>query len=139
MARSEKLAKSNSLTILRLSYLEFCVMRPHIHLFAPLLGSFLFLGGCASITDVAFFASAPQPIVEETTQTKPTPAAAPARRVASSSRTAAPVAKPVTPEPVVEANDVDSQYARSIEQMNITQARWDREAREAIHSICGNC
>jgi len=120
-------------------------MRAHFRLLAPLLGSFLLLGGCSNIADVAFFASAPQPIVEEVTQTKPTPAPAPPRRLASSSRASAPVAPPtsvaapVTPQPVISGDDVDGQYARSIEQMNMTQARWDREAREAIRSICGNC
>lgn len=118
-------------------------MRPHIRLLAPLLGSVLFLGGCSNMADVAFFASAPQSIVEETTQTKAAPAATP--RLASSSRPPAPVAKPtpvaapVTTQPAISVDDVDGQYARSIEQMNITQARWDREAREAIRSICGNC
>ena len=114
-------------------------MRPHIRLLAPVLGSFLFLGGCSNIADVAFFASAPQPIVEEVAQPKPASPAVPARRVASSSRVAASAVVPVAPQPVTDAGDVDSQYARSIEKMNITQARWDREAREAIRSICGNC
>jgi hypothetical protein len=114
-------------------------MRPHIRLLAPLLGSFLFLGGCSNVADVAFVASAPQPIVEETAQSKPEPKAAPARRQTSSSPAPAPVAAPVAPQPTVSGDDVDGQYARSIEQMNNTQARWDREAREAIRSICGNC
>ena len=119
--------------------LEFHVMRPHIRLIAPVLGCFLFLAGCSSIADVEHLASGPQSIAEEGAQPKPASAAISNRRVTSSSRAAAPVAVPVTPQPAVSGDDIDSQYARSIEQMNITQARWDREAREAMRSICGNC
>jgi len=101
----------------------------------PALGCSLILTGCSRVEEGSFLAAAPLAAVEEVTGTVPASTPIPARRVAASSRIAAPVAA----QPVVEGEDVDSQYARSIEQMNAAQARWDREARQAIRSICGNC